>query len=85
MIVHSGAKRASIPGEGHETAVWTDWGGGENPAPGEKVYIRFGDGWESRRPVKTKNLIWRWVSKGLGGDIHAYRIEPSGRTQRSKT
>lgn len=50
---------------------WIEWGGGECPAKGKLVDVKFRDGFIDRH---QKAEGYRWVDNGQGYDIIAYRI-----------
>ena len=51
---------------------WIEWAGGENPAPGKRVNVKFRDGKIS--DDKEKSELWIWDHADLKSDIIAYRV-----------
>ena len=52
-------------------AGWIEWAGGECPAPGDTVDVRFRDGSVStHRPA----WVWSWRHYDYSDDVVAYRI-----------
>jgi len=55
---------------------WSEWRGGENPAPGKRVDTRF-RGFTIDDQHNDPSKTWNWKHTGGSGDIIAYRIVPT--------
>ncbi|WP_191923829.1 hypothetical protein [Pantoea agglomerans] len=67
--------------EQQERGEWIEWRGGECPAKGKLVDVKFRDGFIDRH---QKAEGYHWVDNGQGYDIIAYRIIPEQPTNQSK-
>ncbi|WAX14065.1 hypothetical protein ECO71P1_00002 [Escherichia phage ECO71P1] len=61
----------------NDNVAWNGWFGGENPAPGKRVDVKYRDG------IITKDIFsdcigWDRTLLGYGSDIIAYRVVKEG-------